>query len=292
MKPMRKITRLDIIFIIILLLLGISIITLIVILFANRPKELKGINGDDITISYFNSLNFTEIDPSPVYSDSSSNLGLAGRLILDCFTGICQVKDYYFDDYDDRIYYDKDVIDYSCSKQCSYNISKRCNCYIDGKTSIGECSRLYDDSYEDGKYCYTDNVIYKWKGKKYNPLLKNVLTYYKDAKLKEEECPFGTINCGIIDDNENKLCISSDLNCPINYLSENKLNSNKIHSTVNIGNKAFYYLFDDDNKMKRKIIGGSIDTDTISGFLADNNDLYKEVNLGYDPYKEANIDNK
>ena len=61
--------------------------------------------------------------------------------------------------------------------------------------------------------------------------------------------------------------------------------------------------------MKRKIIGGFvadsdlylnkdnkekvlIDTGTISEFLSDNKNLYKEVNLGYDPYKNANIDNK
>ena len=59
--------------------------------------------------------------------------------------------------------------------------------------------------------------------------------------------------------------------------------------------------------MKRKIIGGLVaDTDlylnkdnnekvlidTDSGFLADNNDLYKGINLGYDPYKDKNINNK
>ena len=306
---MRKITRLDIIFTIILLLLGIAIITLIIILFANRPKELKGINGDDITISYFNSLNFTEIDPSPVYSDSSFNLGLAGRLILDCFTGTCKVENFYYDDDDNEIYYDKDEIDYNCSEQCSYNNSRECYCPTGYEYSKGKCSRLYDDSYEKGKYCYADNMIYNWRGKRYHPIINDILTYNKYAKLKEEECPIGTKNCGIIDDNENKLCISWDSKCPINYLSENKLNSNQIHSTVNIGNKTFYYTFDEENKMKRKIIGGLvadsdlylnkdngekvlIDTGTISEFLADNKNLYKEVNLGYDPYKAANIDNK
>ena len=49
---------------------------------------------------------------------------------------------------------------------------------------------------------------------------KYALTYYNDAKLKEEECPAGTKFCGIIDDNEIKLCISSDLNCPINYFQK------------------------------------------------------------------------
>lgn len=306
---MRSFTRLDIIFGLILILLGIGIIILIIILFTNRPKELKGNEGDDIIISYFSSLDFVEIDSSPVYGESSKNLGLAGRLILDCFTGTCQVEDSYYDEDDGPTYYYKDVIDYSCSQQCSYNGSNECICSTYQAIGKGKCSRLYDDSYRIGKYCYTDNVIYNWKGKKYNPNEKPILTYYQDAKLKEEECPKGTINCGIIDDNENKLCISSYSNCPINYLSENKLNSNKIHSTVDIGNKTFYYTFDEDSKMKRKIIGGLvadtdlylnkdndekvlIDTGTISEFLADNKYLYKGVNLGYDPYKKENIDNK
>ena len=76
-----------------------------------------------------------------------------------------------------------------------------------------------------------------------------------------------------------------------------------------IGNKTFYYTFDDNNKAKRKIIAGLIadsdlylnenndqkvliDIGTISEFLIDNKNLYKEVELGYDPYKEENIDSK
>ena len=122
---MRTFTRLDIIFAIIMILVGIGIITLIIILFVNRPEEIKAIKTDDITISYFSSLNFVKNDSLPDYNESNYNLGLAGRLILDCFTGICIAEDYYFDD-GDRIEYDKDVIDYSCSRQCSYNISKGC----------------------------------------------------------------------------------------------------------------------------------------------------------------------
>ena len=94
---MRTFIRLDIIFAITMILLGIGIITLIIILFVNWPEEIKAIKTDDITISYFSSLNFVKNDSLPDYNESNYNLGLAGRLILDCFTGICQVKDYYFD---------------------------------------------------------------------------------------------------------------------------------------------------------------------------------------------------
>ena len=296
---MASLSGLDIFFSIFLILIGIVTLVLIIVLYANRPKVLEENKIDDVNISYFSSLNFIEIDSFQVYNQSSYNLGLTGKIILDCYKGICQYEDYY----------NKTNLKYCYSEQCSYNINEDCDCEIDGKKIKGKCSRLYDDSYGNGKYCYTENIIYNWKGKKYVPLKKDVLTYYKNAKLKDEECPKGKINCGIIDSNENKLCLSSSSNCPINYFSENKLNSNKIYSTVDIGNKTFYYTYDDNTTMKRKIIAGLvadtdlylnkdnaekviIDTNTISGFLADNKNLYKELNLGYDPYKEENIDNK
>ena len=221
---------------------------------------------------------------------------------------MCQVRDYYYD-IDDGLTFDYiDKIDYSCSEQCSYNINNECDC-DDSYYNKGTCSRNYDDTFDLEKFCYADNVIYFWKGKKYTILKKEVYTYYKNAILKDEECPKDTINCGIIDDNENQLCIPSTYSCPINYISESKLNENKLHSSVMIGNKTFYYTFDDSNKTKRKIIAGLIadsdlylnenndqkvliDTGTISEFLIDNKNLYKEVELGYDPYKEENIDSK
>ena len=188
------------------------------------------------------------------------------------------------------------------------NGKDECDC-DDPFEEKGICSRKYDDSYDVEKYCYADNVIYFWKGKKYTIWKKDVYSYYKNAILKDEKCPGNTINCGILDDNENQLCIPSTSSCPINYFSESKISENKLHSSVMIGNKTFYYTFDDNNKKKRKIIGGLIadsdlylnenndqkviiDTGTISEFLNDNKNLYKKVNLGYDPYKERNIDSK
>ena len=309
----NSLTKLDIFFSIIMILIGLGILTLIIILFSKRPETLKENKTNDIPISHFSSLNFIEIDSFPVYNESNYNLGLAGKLILDCYTGICILQDFYYDTENDKIYYNKTNLDYSCSEQCSINVNQNCDCYIEGKQTKGECSKKYDDQYEKGKYCYADNIIYNWKGKKYSALQKDFLTYYNNAKLKEEECPLGTKNCGIIDDNENKLCITSSSDCPINYFSENKTNLNKIYSSVDIGNKTFYYTYDNDNDnnatIKRKIIAGLIadtdlylnknidekiliDIDNISSFLADNKNLYKGVNLGYDPYKEENIDDK
>ena len=186
---MSSYTKLDIFLSIILTLIGIGILTLIIILFANRPKPFKEIKTDDITISTISSLNFIEIDSLPVYSESDLNLGLTGRLILDCYTGICQVEDYYYDSDDSLVEYYEDVLDYSCSQQCSYNENNECNCNIAKAKSKGKCSKKYDDQYEIGKYCYADNIIYNWKGKKYSALKKDILSYYNNAILKDEECP-------------------------------------------------------------------------------------------------------
>ena len=117
--------KLDYFFAIILILIGLGILTLIIILFAKRPKKLQQIKTDDIVISSFSSLNFIEIDSLPVYSESSSNLGLTGRLILDCFTGTYKDEDYYYDNDNNKVIYYVNKLDYSCAQQCSYSVNQK-----------------------------------------------------------------------------------------------------------------------------------------------------------------------
>ena len=113
---MSSLTKLEIFFAILMILIGVGILTLIIILYANRPEELKENKVNDVGILSFSSLNFIEIDSLPAYSDSSYNLGLTGRLILDCYSGKCTV-------YDDTAS-SRDVFDYSCSQQCSHNTNQ------------------------------------------------------------------------------------------------------------------------------------------------------------------------
>ena len=136
----------------------------------------------------------------------------------------------------------------------------------------------------------------------------NKYDYVNDCKSKNEDCPSNTKNCGIIDNEENKLCLPTGSQCPINIITETKPNDISKYITVKIGNKTFYYGNDDSDK-NRKIIAGlyvdsdlllnenekdyvTLDTYTISGLLKENNILYKDVNLGFDPYTEKNIDSK
>ena len=217
----------------------------------------------------------------------------------------------------------RNTVNYQCSLQCFNSSGDTCdNCpyrnYYGSINKIGKCSKKEDDIYEQGKICIADNIIYFWKGKKY--FIDNsdgtFYTYLKNAKLKEEECPKNTKNCGIIDDEENKLCIPINEKCPPNIISTStkkiKLNQNN-YFTSEIDNETTIYYTYDENAINNKIIAGLyvdtdmyfnkeeenidkdpiiLDTYTLGDFLKDNQNLYKGINLGYDPYKVDNIDQK
>ena len=75
----------------------------------NKLKELSEFEYNDILISSFSSMNFIEAESYPVYGYFDQDLGRTGRLILDCYTGICQEIDI--------DYYIIDTINYHCSEQ-------------------------------------------------------------------------------------------------------------------------------------------------------------------------------
>ena len=316
----KKIIFFSILCIIIILLLitqfilGIIIVIKIKSDFKKRPEK-----DVDINISGLKSFNFTEFSSRPIYFPSDTNLGLAGNLYLDCYTGTCykitKETKYVCDSDDDcetiEIFHNENDINKACSEQC-FELKEKlcydeCSDYYDSKN--GYCSRNTNDNYDNKKVCFGDNIIYFWKGKKYNiePFHTKNVTYINDAKSKEEPCPENTKYCGILDDNENKLCLPLDSDCPINYISETKLNEKYNYSSTLIDNKTFYYTY--DSSSNKKIIAGlyadsdiylnseeeefiTLDTYTISGFLKDNFILYRGLDLGYDPYNMSNIDEK
>ena len=190
-------------------------------------------------------------------------------------------------------------INKGCSEQCfqyKKDSCTACNYYYDSSY----CSR--DSFYDSNKVCFGDNIIYFWKGNEYT--FENIkafqtknYTYANDAKLKEEKCPENTKNCGILDDNENKLCLPLDSDCPINFISETKMDPNFNYSSTVINGKIFYYTY--NNTINKKIIAGLyadsdlylkneedfiiLDTNTISGLINDNYVLYREVDLDNAP---------
>ena len=177
--------------------------------------------------------------------------------------------------------------------------------YMDYSKCI--CEERINDTYSNGKYCLNNNAIYFWKGQKYEAEgIYNNYNYVNSVSLKNEECQNETKNCGILDDNENKLCIPNNFKCPVNIISEEKLYYS--NSSFKVGNKTFYYGYDEKAKNKKIIAGLYIDTDiylnkkekdyilldgyTISGFLKDNKNLYNGVILDFDPYINKDIDKK
>ena len=295
----------------VVLLLSIVLLVLSNIIKSKRPVKREEYELTDISIYGLNSFNFVEDKSIP--DNLSSNLGVTEKEILDCYTGTCFHDIYYENkskvcDKDNNCAYineswidHKPIIDHYCSEQCSKTGKSECSCNKPYE-SIGTCQRKIYDYYEEGKVCYTYNIINYWKGKKYFSNITNY-SYLDNAILKDEKCPKGTKNCGIIDNIGNELCLNSNLICPINYISENKIG--KDYSSVLIGNKTFY--FGNDETTKRRIISRlEVDSDillnkdndqkiiiddfSISGLLEDNTNLYKDINLEYDPYKEKEKD--
>ena len=317
MSADKKRILLEIILSLIVLLLSIVLIILIIIITIKRPKPLETYELNDILITTLESFDFIENKTIPQYPNNNL-LGITGKLILDCYTGtcikeieheekvkICDEEDNAHDcEYVEKTWFEsKPVIDLYCSEQCYQTGEDNCNCQ-EPFEEIGTCERNSDDEYKKGKICYASNAIYFWKGKKYQTK-GNIYSYLNDAILKEEQCPEGNKICGVLDDNGNQLCIDKMSKCPINYISENE--SSNDYSSVLIGNKTFYYGY--DSNLEKQIIEGlivdsdlllnnsinakqTIDEHTISGLLEDNKNIYKDVNLGYDPYKTNNIDAK
>ena len=225
---------------IVYILLSIAQVILSIIIISKIKSDFKKRPEKDVDkiISGLKSFNFTDFSSRPRYSPSDGNLGITGKLYLDCYTGTCfkvtiETKQVY-DSNDNidiiEIYHNENEINKNCSEECFELKEKlcfdKCSDYFDSKN--GYCSRNTNDNYDKEKVCFGENIIYFWKGKKYNIeafQTKNI-TYIINAKLKDEPCPEKTKNCGIIDDNENKLCLPLDSDCPINYISETKLNEN------------------------------------------------------------------
>ena len=302
----------------IIFLLTIALIILIILLTIKKPKVLPEKKVEIKTIIALESFDFIDNISIPEYPHE--NLGLTGKLILDCYTGTCIKeilhKETYTSCSDHRssctesVYYwteYRPIIDRFCSEQCYEYKSEECNCTEEFQEK-GTCEHKMNDNYIEGKICYAYNTIYFWKGKRYKILNESIYNYLENAVLKDEECPKGTKYCGILDGNENKLCIKSNLKCPINYISDDEANNNQNYSTFSFGNKTFYYGYNDSLKDKKIVMGLMVETDlylnednyekeildlyNISEFLKGNQNLFKNINLGYDPYSEEDIDKK
>ena len=299
---------------------------LLVILIFDYVKTRGEYMPNDIKIKCFKSFDFINDTTKPQYNPDAENLGLAGKLYLNCTYGTCHKGERFkeLDDDDEEchryndchpyITYEYTEIKYNCSLECFKYKKNKCSSCPSPFYEEGTCSIMEFDTYSPEKICYAHNIIYFWKGKKYqieklDDFKDKEITYLNNAILKDENCSSNTKFCGILDDEGNKLCLPTNAECPHNVISTTKLNINNYRTSI-IDNKTVYYAFD-ENAINNKIIAGLyvdsdiyinkeeesensiiLDTYTISGLLKDNYMLYRGVYLGYDPYEIHNIDEK
>ena len=284
-------------------------------------------NDPDIIITGLSSIQFLEKKNPEEYNISEPNLGSTGKIILDCFSGECNFRESSTcyktvckssnkksscktEAYE--CYKDFSKLIYECSNECRTKRGLSCNsCPNSARSQKGSCSRNENDDYDYQKSCLADNVIYNWKGHYYDGIngtsFYGELSYLKNAVQANESCPTSMKMCGILDELGNKLCIPKTKDCPINYikLSNDSLDKKYNYSFSNIGNKSLIYT---NEAVSNKIIGGLyvdsdlliqynekdceiLDTGNINELINENKILYKNV-LNFDPYSEANINDK
>ena len=127
MKISRKSTLVFILAIIVICMLLAQLFFAIFLLTKNY-KKANEIEGEKIPISGFTSINLvnTTTFSRPQYDPLQGNLGLTGKLYLDCYTGSCTYQMQgiercsYEDDcnYEYYTYYETEI-NRSCSIQCS-----------------------------------------------------------------------------------------------------------------------------------------------------------------------------
>ena len=160
------------VFFIIMLLLSITQIVFCAILKHQIKSKLEYfkepiIKVKDIPILLLKFIKFTQDKKKPSYYQNIPNLGLAGELILDCYSGFCTEEklkkveekiclededdnDCYKEDYFLKYYEDR--IDYKCSFECfesKENTYNNCTDY-----SFDYIDTKGKDNYSYEKYCF------------------------------------------------------------------------------------------------------------------------------------------
>lgn len=258
------------------------------------------------------------------YKSNMSFLSLTGNVKLSCYSGKCEkfVKkicerevcytgddEYSFKAFDknkrrlsscEMVPYDcsytEHTPEFKCSEECStkYYYPYICNsCSYKFDSQRGDCSSFsqYNLSINDSIYCLPSNIIFFWKELYYDNISQQY-SYANDAVLKNETCPDGKKQCGIIDKYGNKLCLPKNEKCPINNISMGYEPPDKAHSYVpiKVGNKTIYYSNDfvEDGRIIKGLYSDSdvniqfkencsiLDTYNLSYFLEENKKIYED----------------
>ena len=108
------------------------------------------------------------------------------------------------------------IIDYGFSRDCAINGKSFCaSCPINKYVfSEGKCSYQTKISYDSEKYCYSNNIILKWRGYLYSRTYNDEYSIIKNAILPNETCPDNKILCGILDDYGHKIMFTQRWKMP------------------------------------------------------------------------------
>ena len=133
-------------------------------------------------------------------------------------------------------------IDYQCSSDCAINKAEKCtSCPKQYYSREGTCDYRTKISYNSNKFCYSNNIIFKWRGYLYT---RKMLTYsfIKDAFLPSEDCPDDRKLWGILDNYGHKLCLPFNEIYPINKIAVNNIpNDGYKYTSIEIDNITLYY---------------------------------------------------
>ena len=266
-----------IIFIIIFIVISIVQISLGIslIVISDKIKSYEEIPPQDRDIYGIGSFNFEKNNDPVEYVREIAHLGETGTPSFDCYSGTC-IGEEEEDDDDYYYYYYKSLfftknnftntstsnnimrknltkeikdfryiyfneIDYQCSRDCAINQKEYCLCSRGYYPTNGTCDYRERTSYNISKFCYSNDIIFKWKGYLYNRTLLTY-SYIQDVILPNETCPSHKKLCGVLDENGHKLCLPLDKRCPINRIAVNKIPSDGYNYTsVKIDNITLYY---------------------------------------------------
>ena len=248
---------------------------IIVFIYYPKIKLYEEIVPKDINIYTLKSINFEKNINTVEYIPAITRLCETGKLDFDCYSGEC-IRETYVNNEDDDDYYEyyfgwkynhffyskrKNIIEQNFTnnkKEFSYIYTREINyecsqdCAINkGKNSL-TCAKYYYSnngtyhyqtkiSYDKKKFCYSNNIIFKWRGYQYTRVMLT-FSFIKDTYLPSEDSPFDKKLCGILDNYGHKLCLGLHQRCPINKISINEIpNDGHNYTSIEMDNITFYY---------------------------------------------------
>ena len=198
--------------------------------------------------------------------------GLTGEKSVKCYLGSCENR--------------KEQTSKNCSEVCAIFGS---SCFVDNKTCNNINCELIYYCYDTNTVCYDYNEIKYWRGQNMKLTTDNFyFNQLRDTVSFNEECKEGFKQCGYLNKEKDKLCISASEICPINKIiikDDNITPTDFEYETRQFGEKYLFFTNQNINhSIYINIIADSginstnytdiIDNQSITNFLSENPHIY------------------